>query len=192
MESTVQWYQHCQEVASQKISGITCALGGIGVVVHIDETFIKQKMNRSKGEANDVWVLGLYDTNLRKGLVERIPNRSADVLIPIIQRLVLPGTTIHTDEWEGYSQLSSLGYIHNKFKRSSELVNPITGTHKNSIVGFLANLKRRITMESDSEDDVMCNSLDEFLYRHWFDMSVTTPMRNWDLFLQHIRDVYPV
>lgn len=140
--STVQWYQHCRDIASQKTNAISSVLGGVGVVVHIDETvLIKRKMNRGRIRANHVCVLGPYDTNLRKGFVERIPKRSADVLIPIIQRLVLPGTTIHIGEWRGYSQLSSSGYVRHTVNHSSELVDPVTATHTNSIEGFWAHIK---------------------------------------------------
>ena len=64
--STIQWYQHCRDIVFQKMNSVTSAFGGVGVVVHVDETvLIKRKMNRGRRRVNHVWVIGLYDTNLQ-------------------------------------------------------------------------------------------------------------------------------
>nr|CAH8866014.1 unnamed protein product [Trichobilharzia regenti] len=107
--SAVQWYNYCRDVSSWKMNTLTQVLGGVGSTVHIDETvLIKRKYNRGRLQANQQWILGVvYDTTLRKGYIEAIPDRSAAVLVPINKRLVLLGTTVHTDEWSGYRQLSN-------------------------------------------------------------------------------------
>nr|CAH8851652.1 unnamed protein product [Trichobilharzia regenti] len=90
---------------------ITSSLGGEGIFVHMNETvLLKEKYNRSRQRANNVWVIGLYDTCLQKGFVERIPNRKANTLIPIITRPVGQESIVNTDERKGYNSLLSLGY----------------------------------------------------------------------------------
>ncbi|CAH8855940.1 unnamed protein product [Trichobilharzia szidati] len=191
--SAVQWYQYCRDVASWKMNKLTQVLGGVGVTVHVDETvLIKRKYNRGRMASNQQWVLGIYDTTLHKGYIEAIPDRSANVLLPIIQRLVLPGTTIYTDEWSSYSQLSNLGYIHEVVNHTTGFINPFTGTHTNSIESFWSHLKKRIRSVNGSRNPMIYSYLDEFMYRTWFNMTLKTPMSNWDFFLQHIRERYPL
>ena len=78
-----------------------------------------------------------------------VEDRSADTLIPIIQRFIRPGTLTISDEWRAYSTLSSLGYQHQTVNHSHNFVNPTTGTHTNSVEGVL----------------VLCEETDEKTYR---------------------------
>ncbi|CAH8842055.1 unnamed protein product [Trichobilharzia szidati] len=114
--------------------------------------------------------------------MELILDRSADTLLPIIQRLVLPGTTIHTDEWAGYSQLSQLGYIHHRVNHSNDSVDPVTGTHDNSTEGFWGRLKNRIRAINGSQNEVIFSHLDEYMHRNWFNLKTETPLNNWNIF----------
>nr|CAH8870734.1 unnamed protein product [Trichobilharzia regenti] len=181
--SAVQWHNYCRDVSSWKMNTLTQVLGGVGSIVHIDESvLIKRKYNRGRLQANQQWILGIYDTTLRKVYIEAISNRSAAVLVPINKRLVLPGTTIHTDEWSGYRQLSNHGYIHHVVNHTDGFRNPLDGTHTSSIESFRSHLKRRITAVNGSRNPMIYSYLDEFMYRIWFHITLRTPMRNWELF----------
>ena len=59
--------------------------------------------------------------------------RSADTLIPIIKKHVLPGTVIISDCWKAYSRLEDDGYQHLTVNHSKEFVNKETGAHTNTI-----------------------------------------------------------
>jgi len=63
------------------------------------------------------WVFGVYDPKTKLGYIQLVAERDAATLLPIIQRVVVPGTTIWSDEWAAYGQLSSLGYVHSTVKR---------------------------------------------------------------------------
>ena len=58
-----------------------------------------------------------------------VVKRNAETLIPIIQRHVLPGTEIASDEWRAYSKLRELGYIHYTVNHSKNFVDPLTKRH---------------------------------------------------------------
>ena len=58
-----------------------------------------------------------------------VDKRNAETLIPIIQRHVLPGTEIASDEWRAYSKLRELGYIHYTVNHSKNFVDPLTKRH---------------------------------------------------------------
>ncbi|KCZ80069.1 hypothetical protein H312_02525 [Anncaliia algerae PRA339] len=49
---------------------------------------------------------------------ETIPNKSKNIILPIICKRVIPGTTIHTDEHKTYSILSKIGFLHNSVCQS--------------------------------------------------------------------------
>ncbi|CAH8871775.1 unnamed protein product [Trichobilharzia szidati] len=79
-----------------------------------------------------------------RGIMEVIPNRSAHTFLPIIQRWVVPGSTIHTGEWAGCSRLSDLGFIHHQVSYVDDFVDPVTGIYTNSIESFRRRLENRM------------------------------------------------
>ena len=71
--------------------------GGPGVIVQIDEIVMaKRKYNRGRVVPGR-WVVGIYDTLLKRGIVLIVEMRNADTLEGLITQYVLPGTTIYTD-----------------------------------------------------------------------------------------------
>ena len=79
------------------------------------------------------WVFGIVDTSTGLCYIQLVTDRSAETLLPIIQRLVLPGTEIWSDMWPAYNKLASLGYTHKKVNHSKEFKNKIDGTCTNLI-----------------------------------------------------------
>ena len=65
--------------------------------------------------------------------MELVPQHDAATLIPIIQRLILPGSTVWSDDWVAYNQLNALGYVHQTVNHSQHYVDPATGVHANNI-----------------------------------------------------------
>ena len=54
------------------------------------------------------WILGAIDTTTNDAYLVDVPRRcDAATLLPIIQRSVLPGSTVWTDEWAAYRQLTA-------------------------------------------------------------------------------------
>jgi len=84
---------------------------GPGKIVQIDESvMVRAKYHRGHQlRARQRWVFGVYDPEKKEGHIELVENREAATLIPIIQRVVVPGTTIWSDEWAAYRTLSQLG-----------------------------------------------------------------------------------
>ena len=60
---------------------------------------------------NDL-IFGLIQRETGKVALFSVNNRSAAELIPHIQNILLPGTTIISDMWAAYNTLNILGYIH--------------------------------------------------------------------------------
>lgn len=70
-------------------------------------------------------------------------DRSSATLLPLIMQNALPGTTILTDQWRSYNQLSNLGYVHNAVNHSLFFRDPVTGVHTNTIEGMWAHAKTK-------------------------------------------------
>ncbi|KCZ78309.1 hypothetical protein H311_00663, partial [Anncaliia algerae PRA109] len=58
-----------------------------------------------------------------------VADRSADTFLLIIARIVRPGSTIHSDEWRSYRDLTANGYNHQTVNHSLHFVNLMNGVH---------------------------------------------------------------
>jgi len=92
------------------------------------------------------WLFGLCWKN--GDLLERrffiVERRDKNILIPIIQREVLPGTTIVSDEWKSYSSLNDIGYNHLSVNHSENFVNPVNRANVQTIECLWSILKFKI------------------------------------------------
>ena len=103
-----------------------------------------------------------------------------------------PSRRWRTDEWSSHCRLSSVGYIHYVVNHSDDFVNLVDGTHTNFIKSLWSHLKRRIREVNGSRKTMIYSYLEEFLYRKWFGMKISASFRNWDVFIQHVQELYPV
>ena len=53
--------------------------------------------------------------------MELVDRRDAATLVPIIQRYIVPGTRIWSDEWPVYNGLNAIGYVHQTQWRRSQV-----------------------------------------------------------------------
>jgi transposase len=113
--------------------------------VEVDETFIGGKQragDRRKRGSNKTVVMGIVerDGKLRAG---PIGDTSAMNLLGIIENNVEPGSTVTTDEYRGYRDLTKMGYQHGTVNHSAE--EWVNGAHHtNTIEGHWSQLKRSI------------------------------------------------
>jgi transposase len=120
-------------------------LGGVGETVEIDETLIGGSVSgMGKGyKGNKTCVVGMLE---RDGeLVTRVVrSRHKEAMRGVILANVLPGTTLHTDEFGGYKDIDQCGYVHVKVNHSAGHYADASGAGVNAIEGFWAQLKRGI------------------------------------------------
>lgn len=92
-------------------------------------------------------------------ILHPVNDRSADTLIPLIQRHVIPGSTIFSDGWSAYCNLNELGYQHfsviHKYSFKKVYVNNETKEevicHTNQIEGAWKHAKDYFKRMSGSE-----------------------------------------
>ena len=90
------------------------------------------KHHRGTARAED-WVLVGVKRETNRCSIVSCPGgkRAAAVLLPLIQRWVLSGTTIYTVGWRAYQQLPYLGYTHSWVKYTLYFKDPVTSVHTN-------------------------------------------------------------
>ena len=73
-------------------------------------------------------MFGMVDcsSSTAKGYMELVPDRTAATLLPLIQQHVLPGITVHSDEWRAYSRVRQLPNVnaHGTVNHSINSVDP--------------------------------------------------------------------
>lgn len=124
-------------------------LGGPFKVVHVDETLLTHgvKSHRGRSSRAKVFAICIVEASDReeKGFVQIIPNRTTNELLPIINRVVLPGTVIHTDEWKSYQKLKDFDiYEHKTVCHKYNFVCPQTGVHTQNAESYNNKLKLKI------------------------------------------------
>jgi transposase-like protein len=93
--------------------------------IEVDETYVggkKKAGKRGRGaEGKEIVVVALEILDPKgygRVRMKRIPDVSADSLIPFVCETVKPGSVIRTDGWSGYSNLAKRGYIHKQIVQS--------------------------------------------------------------------------
>jgi transposase-like protein len=117
-------------------------LGGAGVTVEIDETFIgnKKNMPKQRGYAHKHAVLTLVQ---RGGSARsfHVDGTSAADLMPIIKANVAPGTHVMTDEAGQYAHLNK-HFTEHDFTRHGQGEYVRGKVHTNTVEGFYSVFKR--------------------------------------------------
>jgi transposase-like protein len=143
-------------------------LGGPGSIVEIDETLIGGSVSGmgSGYKGNKTCVVGMME---RGGeLVTRVVSaRHKSAMHSLINAQVLPGTTIHADEFGGYKDIAQNGYWHVTVNHKAGRYATASGAGVNAMEGFWAPLKRGIKgTHIHVSGKHLPKYLGEFEYRH--------------------------
>ena len=149
-ESTIsRWYTKLNQVMLLKIQqNEEMLISGQDCTVEIDEClFVKRKYHRGRILANQKWIVaGVVRGNIKSHFIEFVRNRKRSTMLEVISRRVAPGSTIITDEWRGYLELSTIlvskNFTHKTVNHSMFYVDPVSGENTNSVEGFWSILKR--------------------------------------------------
>jgi len=171
--TAVDIYSRIRQKVAEHIDATPLQLGGPGIVCQIDESCFSHKIKAHRGRAPEdpIWVFGIIDSSLvrRSFHIEVVGNRSANTLLPIIERHTLPGTVIHSDEWAAYGRISStLGLAHGIVNHSRHFVDPNTGVHTQRIESLWNALKYKIKRMKGVRREHLPLYLKEFMWRNRF------------------------
>ena len=85
--------------------------------VHVDQTYLgglEEGVRGRRTERKSLIVLAVQEDGPRIGRIrmKRIPAASGGRLTAFIEEAIEPGSTVHTDGWQGYSAVGEKGYVH--------------------------------------------------------------------------------
>jgi transposase len=129
------------------------------------------------------WVFGLFDTTKNRGHIELVENRSSETLLPILQRICLPGTIVVSDGWAAYARISELGFEHRVVVHEDNFVDPSTGVHTNQVENYWQRYKRKFKRICGANREIIPSYLDEFM---WLERYAPTFVGRWKNILLHI------
>jgi len=138
--------------------------------VEVDETFVggveKGGGRRHLGHKALVVVAAQVDgRGIGRIRMKRIPDASAETLLPFVQNAVEPGSVVITDGWHGYSGLKEAGYRHKTRTRGPD---PERASKLLPRVHRVASLLKRWllgTHQGAVSRDQLDYYLDEFTFR---------------------------
>src|SRR5450759_1269261 len=90
---------------------------GLSGEIELDETYVGGPEEGKRGrQTEDKAIVVVAAEKSGRGIgrirLRRVADVSADSLIPFVQAVAVPGSTIHTDGWGGYARVPTLGYQH--------------------------------------------------------------------------------
>jgi len=134
-KTVTDWYNFLREVGSAEMVANPMQIGGPGTTVAIDESLVAKAKpgNMHARPVPQQWVFGDVQLGTNRFFIELVPQRDAATLVPTIQRYILPGTRIWSDEWRVYAGLNAIGYVHQTVNHTLRFVDPVTGIHTNNI-----------------------------------------------------------
>ena len=97
-----------REICSNYLVNHPVTLGGPGVVVQINETVMSKRKHSRDHIVPEHWVFGGIHTEQKIGFLDFLSDRSAATLLPIIERVIRPGSTIHSDQWVTYNGVANI------------------------------------------------------------------------------------
>ena len=108
-KTVTDWCSFLRDLCSWDLLANPVQLGGPGHIVAVDESCVaraKPAANRHARPVAAQWVFGAVDLTSNEFVMELVPHRDGLTLLPIIQRTVIAGSEIWSDEWGGYNGLA--------------------------------------------------------------------------------------
>ena len=143
---------------------------------------ISLQYNRGRRAARDSWVFGIVSCEYSpaRGYFQVVDTRNAVTLLPIIQRCVLPGTEVHSDDWGAYRRLQLLPHVnrHRVVVHAHNFVDPRTGVHTQEVESAWSQLKLGQKRRKGLRREDLQSYLDERMWRQWRGGNYRVIMRN--------------
>lgn len=105
-----------------------------------------------------------------RGYYQVAQRRDRATLCRILQRVLLPGSDIHTDDWGAYRNLDRYVAnvaVHRIVVHRNNFVDPATGIHTQEAESAWARIKYRVKREKGIRSLDIQGFLDEQMWRDW-------------------------
>lgn len=144
--------------------------------VEVDETYLggawtnKRKVIRDTGtkRGRGTSKQPVFGILCRNGQVwaEMVDGIGEDTLLPLIAKKVVPGSTVCSDTWKGYTGIASRGYVHRMVNHGERQYTDGKGNHINGLEGFWGYLKRKLASKGGITRSRLPLYLAEYVWRY--------------------------
>lgn len=133
--------------------------------------FFQYQRGRRAGNG-PCWVFGVISTEHIpcRGYFQVVQRRDRATLCQILQRVLLPGSEVHTDDWAAYRNLHRHVpnvTVHRSVVHQDNFVDPLTGVHTQEAESAWARLKYHIKREKGVRREDIPAFLHEQMWRDW-------------------------
>ncbi|RMX52614.1 hypothetical protein pdam_00016859 [Pocillopora damicornis] len=149
---------------------------GAPFVAKVDEKiindFIYIRGNRGRRARIDNWVFGVVPTRYSpaRGYFEVLERRDRASLIPILQRVLLPGAEVHSDDWGAHFNITAHAatvQTHGVVVHAANFVDPVTGVHTQKEESAWSRLKNKVKMRKGVRNYNLQSFLNQHMWRDW-------------------------
>ncbi|KAK1929632.1 putative transposase-like protein [Phytophthora citrophthora] len=177
-------YMSCRSTCSKELLQADFKIGGEGRIVEIDETSLAKKRKCNGGRYyHKYWLFGGVERVSGRWFGRVVYKRTKATLLPIIKWFIKPRTNIMSNMFATYVSehgdrqytlennplLLSMEYTHSWVNHSLNFMDPVTGTHTNTIEGLWeTRMKRHIKSLRGMTRERLDSYLDEYMWRSWY------------------------
>lgn len=105
-----KWRQYLWNTCLRSLVSNIEKIGGLEKIVEIYEVKISHILCRCGRIANGSWLYGFLERDSRNCFLITVETNGPEILLPIIEKYINPGTTLVSDCWHNYNCLLSQGY----------------------------------------------------------------------------------
>lgn len=170
VDNAIDYYDNLRGCYSDSLDADPIRFTSLGPY-EVDEFLIKHVDNGRGGRLN-LWVIDILERESGLYWAEVVPNRSSEVLIPILMRMLPPGSLIFSDDWGAYQPLKRRGFRHHtvnhsagEYSRSATIQGEEVDVSINSLEGLHRALRQRLMNKSRRNVDRVDMILSEVIYR---------------------------
>jgi len=163
----------------------------ISGIIEVDETYLggKETGKRGRGAAGKALVVigaQIEGHHLGRIRLKRVADASGKSLEMAVQETIAPGSIVRTDGWEGYNQLSTLGYAHEIVRKEATI-----GKNLLPKCNMVASLLKRWLLGTH-QGAVHASHLDYYLDEFTFRFNRRTSQSRGKLFFRLIQQAIAV
>lgn len=183
--AVADFYRHFRHLVSSSLLEHDRVIGGQGITVEIDETKLGKRKYHRGHRVDGVWVVvGIERTQEARIFLVAVDKRDETTLLNLISSHVAAGSTIMTDRWRGYLNITEkLGFDHFSVNHSKEFKNYDTGACTNKAEGLNNGLKMKILPRNRIKNGIE-GHLGEYIWRR------NNKGNLWNAFIQAMVDMH--
>lgn len=152
--ASAYWQSYFQDICAIYINEVAeDKIGGVGYTVEVNKTKILKRKNHQErlttAETMDKWVFGGIWRETKQFFFSIVANRKEETLVELLLKKVHVKTTIISDCWCAYNNLSTFGYTYMTVNHSENFLSPNNPeVHIQTIERTWRSLKKNIPKSS--------------------------------------------